>query len=57
MSTTADRTASPAFELEPYKSLENEELTARIQAVRAEMADRLRRYIAGDRPRPLRPPS
>src|SRR5687768_5819574 len=25
---------SPAFELHPYKSLENEELTARIQAVR-----------------------
>ena len=41
MSTTVDRAASPAFELEPYKSLENEELTARVQAVRAEMGDRL----------------
>jgi len=41
MTTTASRTASPAFELEPYKSLENEELTARINAVRAEMGSRL----------------
>jgi quinolinate synthase len=33
MSTTL-QTPAPAFELKPYKSLENAELTARIQAVR-----------------------
>ncbi|MEM9352230.1 MAG: quinolinate synthase NadA [Planctomycetota bacterium] len=31
----------PAFELKPYKSLENEELSRRIEAVRAEMGPRL----------------
>jgi len=41
MTTTADRAASPAFELEPYKSLEDDALTARIAAVRAEMGFRL----------------
>ncbi len=38
--TTAAETA-PAFELKPYKSLENEELSRRIEAVRAEMGPRL----------------
>lgn len=33
--------AAPAFELAPYKSLENDALTERIQRVRAEMAARL----------------
>jgi len=33
--------ASPARDLEPYKSLETEELTARIEKVRAEMGPRL----------------
>jgi quinolinate synthase len=32
---------SPAFELKPYKSLSNEELTRRIQAARAEFGTRL----------------
>jgi quinolinate synthase len=32
---------TPAFELKPYRSLSNEELTRRIQAVRAEMGPRL----------------
>jgi quinolinate synthase len=32
---------SPAFELKPYKSLSNEELTRRIQAVRLEFGSRL----------------
>jgi quinolinate synthase len=32
---------SPAFELQPYKSLENEELAARIQAVREQLGPRL----------------
>ncbi len=32
---------SPAFELKPYKSLANEELTQRIQAVRDELGPRL----------------
>jgi quinolinate synthase len=32
---------SPAFELQPYKSLENSELTARIQAVREQFGPRL----------------
>src|SRR5262249_12529483 len=31
----------PAFELKPYRGLSNEELTRRIQAVRAEMGSRL----------------
>ena len=41
MSSTTDETTSPAFELEPYKSLDNEVLTQRINAVRAEMGPRL----------------
>ena len=41
MSTTVGPTASGAFELQPYKSLDNEELTERINAVRAEMGSRL----------------
>jgi quinolinate synthase len=32
---------SPPFELKPYKSLSNDELTARIQAVRGELGPRL----------------
>jgi quinolinate synthase len=32
---------SPAFELQPYKSLENEELTARIQAIRNQFGPQL----------------
>jgi len=32
---------SPAYELQPYKSLENEELTARIQAVRDRLGSQL----------------
>ena len=32
---------TPSFELQPYKSLENDELAARIQAVRDEMGPRL----------------
>jgi quinolinate synthase len=40
MPALVDQT-SPAFELKPYKSLSNEELTRRIQAVRAEFASRL----------------
>ena len=32
---------SPAYELQPYKSLENEELTARIQAVRDQLGSQL----------------
>jgi quinolinate synthase len=33
--------AAPAFELAPYKSLENDVLTQRIQQVRADMGSRL----------------
>jgi len=36
-----DQTTPPAFEIEPYKSLENEELTARIEKVREELGPRL----------------
>jgi quinolinate synthase len=32
---------SPAYELQPYKSLENEELTARIQAIRDRLGSQL----------------
>jgi quinolinate synthase len=35
------QTSSPTFELQPYKSLENAELTARIQAVRDRFGARL----------------
>ncbi|MHC4178577.1 MAG: quinolinate synthase NadA [Planctomycetota bacterium] len=41
MTATTDQTASPAFELEPYKWLDNDLLTQRIGAVRAEMGPRL----------------
>ena len=41
MSSTTDETTSPAFELEPYKSLDNEVLTERINAVRAAMGRHL----------------
>jgi len=40
MSTTADQT-TPAFELEPYKSLEPQLLAQRIRSVREEMGPRL----------------
>jgi quinolinate synthase len=38
---TATLTPTPAYELKPYKSLENAALAARIQAVRDEMGPRL----------------
>ncbi len=38
---TATLTPTPAFELQPYKSLENDALAARIEAVRKEMGARL----------------
>ncbi len=37
----AVETPSPAFELQPYKSLENEELTARIQKIRDDFGPKL----------------
>ena len=37
MSVRADQAASPAYDLEPYQSLEPELLMQRIAAVRAEM--------------------
>ncbi len=40
MSVTLE-TSGAAFELKPYKSLSNEELQARISAIRAEMGPRL----------------
>ena len=36
--TTATLTPPPAFELQPYKSLENDALAARIQRVRERWA-------------------
>ncbi|MGD9635359.1 MAG: quinolinate synthase NadA [Pirellulales bacterium] len=39
--STATLTPAPAFELQPYKSLSNDELAARIQKVRDEMGPRL----------------
>jgi quinolinate synthase len=39
--STATLTPTPAFELQPYKSLENDALAARIEAVRKEMGSRL----------------
>ncbi len=41
MSITADQASSPTYGLEPYKSLDDELLTKRIAAVRAEMGSRL----------------
>ncbi|HVC94082.1 MAG TPA: quinolinate synthase NadA [Pirellulales bacterium] len=41
MSTVVQPLSSPAFELAPYKSLDNETLHSRIQAVRAEMGSML----------------
>ncbi|HVX61029.1 MAG TPA: quinolinate synthase NadA [Pirellulales bacterium] len=41
MSTLTDQGPTAAFELAPYKSLDNETLAARIEAVRAEMGSRL----------------
>ena len=41
MTATTDQTGSPAFELEPYKSLQSQVLSRRIDAVRAEMGPRL----------------
>ena len=41
MITTTGQTTSPAYELEPYRSLENDVLTERINVVRAEMGSRL----------------
>ena len=38
---TTLQTPSPACELQPYKSLENDELTARIQAVRKQFGPQL----------------
>jgi quinolinate synthase len=42
MSVRADQAASPAYDLEPYQTLEPELLMQRIAAVRAEMGPRLR---------------
>src|SRR5262249_30758849 len=41
MSTLLRPSSSPAFELAPYKSLDNEVLAQRINAVRAELGSRL----------------
>jgi quinolinate synthase len=41
MGATTNQTAPPTFELEPYKSLDNDVLARRINAVRAEMGPRL----------------
>jgi quinolinate synthase len=41
MSTALAEAATPAFDLKPYKSLSNDELTARIEAVKAEFGPRL----------------
>ena len=41
MTTTPDRIASPAYEFEPYESLDKEVLTERIAAVRAELGPQL----------------
>jgi quinolinate synthase len=41
MSTTAAPAAGSTFELKPYKSLDNETLTRRIMAVKAELGPRL----------------
>ncbi|HVU86637.1 MAG TPA: quinolinate synthase NadA [Pirellulales bacterium] len=41
MSSLLDSRVSPRFELQPYKSLENDQLHARIQAVRDALGERL----------------
>ncbi len=41
MNPTTEPNASPRFDLEPYRSVEDPELTRRIQAVRDEMGPRL----------------
>jgi quinolinate synthase len=41
MSSIADQAASPTFELQPYKSLDNRVLAERIQAIRRRMGPRL----------------
>lgn len=41
MSTALEPRATPQFELKPYRSLDNDELRARIQAVRDSMGSRL----------------
>jgi quinolinate synthase len=41
MPPALDKNAAPAFEIGPYKSLENEQLAARIEKVRAAMGSRL----------------
>src|ERR1044072_1201069 len=41
MATATRSTPSPAFELKPYKSLDDKTLTERIEVVRAEMGKRL----------------
>src|SRR3989337_580909 len=41
MSSVLEKSGAPTFELAPYKSLENETLAQRINAVRAELGPRL----------------
>ena len=41
MTTNINQITSPAFELEPYKSLDDEVLSERIGVVRADMGSRL----------------
>ena len=41
MTSTTEQTASPRFELEPYRSLDDRVLAGRINAVRAQMGPRL----------------
>src|ERR671919_2618244 len=41
MATVLAEPATPAYELKPYKSLSNDELTERIKAVKAQFGPRL----------------
>jgi quinolinate synthase len=41
MTTVSDKPASPAFEFAPYRALDDELLTERIQSVRAQMGSKL----------------
>ena len=41
MSSTSGQAAPPKFDLEPYKSFDNDVLVKRIEAVRREMGSRL----------------